>query len=177
MPVFMNVWAGSWLICSVCIERMMQMSSAMLPMCGKMIADRLARLGRSWLNVACGPKHSSFLPLQLGDRLALGERLGHRLAVHLGELGLVVERFELRRPAGHAQEDHPLGLLARSAADSRRRGTATCRRRPLASRRQQLRLQQARPAPSSPGRATPGRGTSGGRAAHVEKSNSSCINL
>ena len=28
VPVFMKVWAGSWLICSVCIERTMQMSSA-----------------------------------------------------------------------------------------------------------------------------------------------------
>jgi hypothetical protein len=27
-PAFMNAWAGSWLICSVCSERMMQMSSA-----------------------------------------------------------------------------------------------------------------------------------------------------
>ena len=31
----MNVWAGSWLIWSVYIERMMQMSSAILPCCGK----------------------------------------------------------------------------------------------------------------------------------------------
>jgi hypothetical protein len=34
-PVFMNAWAGSWLICSVTIERITQMSSAMEPMCGK----------------------------------------------------------------------------------------------------------------------------------------------
>ena len=33
-PVFMKVCAVSWLICSVCIERTMQMSSAMLPMWG-----------------------------------------------------------------------------------------------------------------------------------------------
>ena len=50
------------------------------------------------------------LALQLGDRLALGERLGHRLAVHLGELRLVVERLQVRRPAGHVQEDDALGL-------------------------------------------------------------------
>ena len=34
-PLFMNAWAGSWLICSVTIERTMQMSSAIAPMCGK----------------------------------------------------------------------------------------------------------------------------------------------
>ncbi len=37
MPVFMNVWAGSWLICSVCIERTMQMSSAIEPMWGSSV--------------------------------------------------------------------------------------------------------------------------------------------
>jgi hypothetical protein len=34
-PLFMKAWAGSWLICSVTIERTMQMSSAIPPMCGK----------------------------------------------------------------------------------------------------------------------------------------------
>ena len=33
-PEFMKACAGSWLICSVTIERMTQMSSAMEPMCG-----------------------------------------------------------------------------------------------------------------------------------------------
>jgi hypothetical protein len=37
-PVFMNACAGSWLICSVCMERMMQISSAMPAMCGKISA-------------------------------------------------------------------------------------------------------------------------------------------
>ena len=37
-PVFMKKWAGSWLICSVCIERTMQSSSAMEPMWGKISA-------------------------------------------------------------------------------------------------------------------------------------------
>ena len=36
-PEFMKAWAGSWLICSVSIERMMQISSATLPMCGKSV--------------------------------------------------------------------------------------------------------------------------------------------
>ena len=90
MPVFMNVWAGSWLIASVFIERMMQISSATVPMCGKSseiswpdLAELLERVLR--------PEALELLALELRDRLALGERLGHRLAVHLGELRLVVE--------------------------------------------------------------------------------------
>ena len=34
-PVFMNACAVSWLICSVCIERITQRSSAIPAMCGK----------------------------------------------------------------------------------------------------------------------------------------------
>ncbi len=51
-----------------------------------------------------------FLPLKLRDLLAFGERLRHRLAVQLGQFWFVVERLEVRRAAGHAQEDHALGL-------------------------------------------------------------------
>ena len=43
-PVCTNVIAGSWLIASVCIERMMQMSSTMPAVCGKQLADRRAAL-------------------------------------------------------------------------------------------------------------------------------------
>lgn len=35
VPVFMKVWAGSWLICSVTSERTTAISSAIPPMCGK----------------------------------------------------------------------------------------------------------------------------------------------
>ena len=60
-PVFMNVWAGSWLICSDCIERMMQSSSETLLRCGKMLLI-------SWPDLPyfakgyCGPKQLSFWP-------------------------------------------------------------------------------------------------------------------
>ena len=108
MPVFMNVWAGSWLIASVRSERTMQMSSAIVPNCGKMSQIScpdspyfLKRMLRS--------KALQLLALKLRDRLALGKRLGHRLAVHLGQLGLVVERFQVRRPARHRQKNDPLG--------------------------------------------------------------------
>ena len=57
-----------------------------------------------------GAVRLELLVLQLRDRLALGVRLGHRLIVEFGELGLVVEGFEVRWAAGHAEEDHALGL-------------------------------------------------------------------
>ena len=112
MPVFMNVWAGSWLIASVCSERTMQMSSATVPMCGKS-AQISWPDWPNFLNGCCGREAVQLLPLQLGDRLALGERLGHRLAVHLGQLGLVVERLQVRRPAGHVRKMTRLALGAR----------------------------------------------------------------
>jgi hypothetical protein len=37
VPVFISVWAGSWLICSVCIERTRQISLAMEPICGNSV--------------------------------------------------------------------------------------------------------------------------------------------
>ena len=104
VPVFMKVCAGSWLIASVCIERMMQMSSATDADVRKELADLLARLAEFLERDTAGAKHLSFLALELGDRLPFGERLGHRLAVQFGELGFVVERFEVRRAAGHVRK-------------------------------------------------------------------------
>ena len=48
--------------------------------------------------------------MQLGNRLAIGERLRHRLAVELGQTRLVIERLKMGRPASHAEKNHPLGL-------------------------------------------------------------------
>ena len=42
VPVFMKVWAGSWLIASVTIERMMQISSATVADVREDRADLLA---------------------------------------------------------------------------------------------------------------------------------------
>ena len=50
---------------------------------------------------------NQLLSLELGDLLTLGERLGHRLAVHLRQLGLGIEGFQMRRTTGHTQPDHP----------------------------------------------------------------------
>ena len=55
VPVFMKVCAGSWLICSVCIERTMQISSAMLPMWGR--ARDLCAGFPYFSKGCCGPKH------------------------------------------------------------------------------------------------------------------------
>src|SRR5947209_14964652 len=60
-PVFMNVWAGSWLIASVTIERTMQISSAIPPRCGKSDENCCPDLpNRS--NLLCGSRHLSCCP-------------------------------------------------------------------------------------------------------------------
>src|SRR3954451_7751875 len=61
VPVFMKVWAGSWLIASVTIERTMHMSSATEPMCGKIEAISWpARPKRR--KGCCGAKQRSWAP-------------------------------------------------------------------------------------------------------------------
>ncbi len=54
------IWcAGSWLICSPYIERMMHRSSATPPMCGKISVISCPDLPY-FLNAYCGAKHISF---------------------------------------------------------------------------------------------------------------------
>jgi hypothetical protein len=48
--------------------------------------------------------------LELGDLLAFGEGFGEGLSVEFLQDGLVVEEFEVRRSARHAEEDDALGL-------------------------------------------------------------------
>ena len=72
-------------------------------------ADLLAAGPQRW-NGCWGAKQTSFWPWSWAIGMPLGERLGHRLAVHLGQVGLVVERLQVRRAAGHVQVDDPLGL-------------------------------------------------------------------
>ena len=123
VPVFMKVWAGSWLIASVTIERMMQMSSATVARCGKialiswpLLPHRSKRMLRS--------EADQLRALKLGDRHALGERLGHRLPVHPGQCRLVVERLQVRRAAGHVEVDDPLDLGSEMQRDAPRRSSA-----------------------------------------------------
>ena len=97
------------MIASVTIDRMMQISSATAADLGEDRADLLARLAVLLERVLRG-EAGELLPLELRDRHPGGERPRHRLAVHRGELGLVVERLQVRRPAGHVQVDDPLRL-------------------------------------------------------------------
>ena len=108
-PVFMNVWAGSWLICSVHIERMMQSLVDDAAHVRKQVAQHLSGLAEA-LEFVRGPEANQLLALELRDLLALGKRFRHRLAVHFGELGLVVECFEMRRTAGLVEKNDALGL-------------------------------------------------------------------
>jgi hypothetical protein len=54
-------------------------------------------------------KTIQFLTLQLRNLLTLGNRFGHRLTMHLCQLGLMVKRLQMRHPSGHVQPDNPLG--------------------------------------------------------------------
>ncbi len=109
MPVFMKVWAGSWLMASVFIERMMHNLVGDRAEVGKQLANLLPRLAEP-LEAELRREAIQLRPLKLGDRLALGERLRHRLAVEFGQLRLVVEGFQVRRPARLVEPDHPLCL-------------------------------------------------------------------
>ena len=109
MPVFMKVCAGSWLIASVTIERMMQMSSATVARWGKIGAQFLAALAAAAERML-GSQTDQLRALKLCDRHATRERLRHRLARHLGEVWLIVERLQVRRAAGHVEVDDPLDL-------------------------------------------------------------------
>ena len=75
------------------------------------IANVLAGLAKL-LEIMLRPEAGQIvsLALQLGNRLTLGDALGHRFAVHLAQLRLVIERLQMTRAAGHAQVDHPLHL-------------------------------------------------------------------
>jgi hypothetical protein len=61
VPVFMNVWAGSWLIASVCIELMMQMLSAIEPMWGNS-SEMFCPLLPNVLKSYCAPRQRNSLP-------------------------------------------------------------------------------------------------------------------
>ena len=87
----------------------MQISSATLPMCGNNehiswpgFAELLERMLRAEAGQA--------LALELRDLLPGGEGVRHGLAGHLGELGFVVEGFQMRGAAGLIEEDDALSL-------------------------------------------------------------------
>ena len=76
---------------------------------GEQRADLLAGFAE-FLERMLGAEADEALALQLGDLLPLGEGVRHGLAAQFGELGLVVEGFQVRRAAGLIEEDDALGL-------------------------------------------------------------------
>ena len=71
------------------------------------------------------------------ESLALGERLGHRLAGEFVELRLRLEEFKLRRRAGHEQIDDRLGLGGEVRLPRRERIAAILRLRVAGEERSQ----------------------------------------
>ena len=70
----MNAWAGSWLICSVTIERTMQMSSAIVGDVREQVGDLLPGLA-VLLEVDERAAGDQLRALELGELLALGEAI------------------------------------------------------------------------------------------------------
>ena len=76
----------------------MHRSSATLADLRKQFAHLLAGLA-VLLKLVLRPEAGQRLPAKLRDLLPLGEGFRHRLAMHLGELRLVIERLQMGRPA------------------------------------------------------------------------------
>ncbi len=110
-PVCTKVIAGSWLIASVCIERMMQMSSTMLAVCGKSsLSDAPLWPCRANLKID-GATGKLFWPeVIVVIRWPIRTESGSSIPRRLGDRRLVVEQIHLRRCARLEQVDDPLGL-------------------------------------------------------------------
>ena len=110
-PVCTNVIAGSWLIASVCIERMMQMSSTISAVCGKSSLSQ-APLWPCRANLKIdGATGKLFCPeVIVVIRWPIRTESGSSIPRRLSDRRLVVEEVHLRRGAGLEQVDHPLGL-------------------------------------------------------------------
>ncbi len=91
------------------MERTMQSSSATLPICGNSSQISCPDFP-NFLNPYCGPKQTKLAVLQLRDLLALGQRIGHGLAIHLREFWFVVESLQVRRAAGLIKKNDALRL-------------------------------------------------------------------
>ena len=106
----MNVIAGSWLIASVFMVLMTVMSSTIFAVYGSSSLTQVPACP------CCANVNADFatgsvrLPHRLRDALPLANGVGNLRALELRETRLVVERLELRRPAGLVQEDDALGL-------------------------------------------------------------------
>ena len=96
---------------SVTIERTMQRSSTILAVCGRR-SEIHAPLAPCCVKPNCGAgeRQRRLVAGHAGQPLSLPHRVGQLLAVAPVEQRLVVERFHLRRAAGHEQIDDALGL-------------------------------------------------------------------
>lgn len=68
-------------------------------------------VGAEFLERMLRPEADERFALKLRELLAFGEAFGHRLVVHLGQLGFGIKSFKLRRAAGHGEPDDALGAL------------------------------------------------------------------
>jgi hypothetical protein len=76
----------------------------------KHFADFLAGLA-PLLELEHWPQAIQTLTLQLGNRLPLGKRPWHRLAIHFCQLRFEVEALQMGRSTCHAEENDPFGSL------------------------------------------------------------------
>lgn len=77
------------------------------------VGEELADFGTGFTEFLEAPLRAEafeLLALELGELLALGEGVRHVLAVELGQLGFVVEGFEVGWAAGHGEPDDAFGF-------------------------------------------------------------------
>src|SRR5438874_6348231 len=73
----------------------------------KDLGDLLAVLAE-FLELMLWTEAVELLPLQLRDWLPLGKGFGHRLPMHLGELGSIIKCLQMRWTARHVEIDDAL---------------------------------------------------------------------
>ena len=110
-PVFMNMWAGSWLIASVVIERMKQMSSMTEPICGNSSQISIPLCAELLETDAAARSRSAAAPATGRSAAPCVKLSGIGWPSISPQLRLGIERLEMRRPAGHRQPDDPLRPL------------------------------------------------------------------
>ena len=105
----MKVVAGSWLIASVCSERIRQSSSATFAVCGRSSLRTVPHWPRAANLKTVGVDRKRLLPGgHPGQALTHPHRGGQVLAAKLLELRLGIEEVGLRRCTGLEQVNHPL---------------------------------------------------------------------
>ena len=127
LPVCISVIAGSWLMASVCSERIQQISSASLAVCGSRSLSHMPHWPCCWkayLEGAIGKR--AWPEVMVVRRWPLRIEWRQILVVEVLHPRLVVEEVHLRRAADHVQVDDVLGLArevrpGRARAEHRRR--------------------------------------------------------